>query len=112
MIFFASAKPALALTLASFLVLALLLRARGSPVITRLPARAPDTSLGDVDTGVHTHVLGVAAFDFALTLLAAGAFAWISCGGFVVWTILLLATGEVMHAVYAVPTPTYRWLFG
>lgn len=71
-----------------------------------------DSSLGRPGEGVHQHVGGVAAADLVLSLLGAAGLSCVSRGPLVLWIVVVLSAGEVLHAAYGVPTATQRFLFG
>ena len=116
----ANTKPAMIRGSTCFFVIlvvyvgvALLQRWHGTPLLINLGKRQADTTLGEPRKGVHTLRLGGMAFlDLAMTTVIAIAYTWLSQGSFIPWLVAFLVTGEVVHAVYGVPTTTYIWLFG
>ena len=106
-------KSAFAVVIVGLLVVALYLRRASLPLFQLDNHRPTDTSLGVANTGAHAlHVAGAAAVDISLTFVAAAAYAAVSRAPVVLWLVVLLALGELMHWMYGVPTATYVWLFG
>ena len=67
---------------------------------------------GSPGEGVHVHVLGVAAFDVAGTLLAAWLLARAFRQPFWAWALGLFALGVLAHRLFCVRTTVDRLLFG
>ena len=69
-------------------------------------------ALGVPGKGVHAwRVGGIAAADVIMTVVAAGAIAWLTGWNF--WVTLggLFVMGVVLHRVFCVLTTVDRWLF-
>ena len=104
---------AMYIVLSLLVILAILLRLKGSPILYQRSWPPADTSLGKSHEGVHKfHISDTAIFDMLGTVLMSLFFAFLSKGSVTFWLILLLLVSEIMHGVYGIPTSTQVWLFG
>jgi hypothetical protein len=68
-------------------------------------------SLGIPGQGVHTHFLGIAVFDFVLSILLAQLLAYLFHWNIYLTLIAVFLTGIVLHRMFCVRTTVDKFLF-